>query len=376
MPPPRALCHSIRLIRRIQMVHFPTQSNGWLWSYQLLCTFVLRESTYRLCDAECYKHATASGLIPFDSSRPTDSNGALPDSICLLAVELPSGLYFWSRAGTFRLFAAECYMHATASSLIPLNPSRRAESNELSPSSGAPLAGELSLYLTLLTATGMPPLRALYHSIRLARRIQMVRFPSRSDRWLGSYLLVCTFVYRAGTFRLFAAECYKHATASSLIPLYSSRRAESNELSPGSGAPLAGELSLYLTLLAATAMPPLRALHHSIRLVRRIQMVCFPSRSDCWLWSYLLVCTFVHRAGTFRLFAAECYEHATASSLIPLNSSRRAESNELSPGSGAPLAGELSLSMTLLTATGMPPLGALYHSIQLVRRIQMVRFPT
>jgi len=331
MPPPPALCHSTRLIRRIQMVHFPTQSDRWLWSYQLLCTFVLWESTYRLCDAECYKHATALGLIPFNLSRPMDSNGALPDSIRLLAVELPSGLYFWSRAGTFRLFAAGCYKHVTASGLIPLNSSHRAESNELSPGSGAPLAGEQSLYLTLLTAIGMPPLRALYHSIRLVRRIQMVCFPSRSDCWLWSYLQVCTFVHQAGTFRLFAAECYKHATASSLIPLNSSRRAESNELSPGSGAPLAGELSLSMTLLTATGMPPLRALYHSIRLVRRIQMVRFPTRSDHWLCSYLLVCTIVHRTGIFRLFAAESYKHAPGLSHIPLYLSRSPDSNGLLP---------------------------------------------
>jgi len=71
-------------------------------------------------------------------------------------------------------------------------------------------------------------------------------------------------------------------------------------------------------------------------------MVRFPTRSDRWLWSYLIVYTFVHQAGTFRLFAAECYKHATASSLIPLNSSRRAESDELSPDPGGPLAGEVS----------------------------------
>jgi len=203
----------------------------------------------------------------------------------------------------------------------------------------------------------------------------MVRFTTRSDRWWWSYLLVCTFVHRASTYRLFAAECYKHATASSLIPLNSSCRAESNELSPGFGAPLAGELSPLLTLLTATGMPPPRALYHSIRLVRRIQMVRFTTRSDRWWWSYLLVCTFVHRASTYRLFAAECYKHATASSLIPWNSSCRAESNELSPGTGVPLAGELSPSLTLLTATGMPPPRALYHSIRLIRWILMVRSP-
>ena len=193
-----------------------------------------------------------------------------------------------------------------------------------------------------MTATGMPPPRALYHSIRLVRRIQMVRFPTRSDRWWWSYHLVCTLVPRASTFRLFAVEGYKHATASGLIPLNSSHQAESNEPSPGSGAPLAGELSPFLTLLTATGMPPPRALYHSIRLVRRIQMVYFPTRSDRWWWSYHLVCTLVPRASTFRLFAAEGYKPATASSLILLNSSRRAESNEPSPGSGAPLAGELS----------------------------------
>ena len=103
----------------------------------------------------------------------------------------------------------------------------------------------------------------------------MFRFPTRSDRWLWSYLLVCTLVPWAGNFRLLAAECYKHATASSLIALNSSRRAEPNELPPGSGALLAGELSPFLCLLRATDMPPLRALYHSIRIVRRIQMVRF-----------------------------------------------------------------------------------------------------
>jgi len=114
------------------MGYLPTLADLWLGRY------------YMFEPADSYRHATASSLIPCDSSRPTDSNGALPDSIRLLAVELPSGLYFWSRAGTLRLFAAECYKHATASSLTLLNISRRAESNELSPDPGGPLAGELS----------------------------------------------------------------------------------------------------------------------------------------------------------------------------------------------------------------------------------------
>ena len=102
-----------------------------------------------------------------------------------------------------------------------------------------------------------------------------------------------------------------------------------------------GQVPSDCFLQSATSMPQPRALYHSIRLVRRIQMVRIPTLSDRWWWSYLVVCTFVHRARTFGLFAAECYKHATASSLIPLNSSRRAESNDPPPRSGTALAVEL-----------------------------------
>jgi len=157
----------------------------------------------------------------------------------------------------------------------------------------------------------------------------MVRFPTRSHRWPWSYPLVCTFVHRASTNRLFAAECYKHATASSLIPLNSSRRAGSNELSPGSGAPLAGELSPSLTLLTATGMPPPRALYHSIRLVRRVLMVRSPALADPWLMSY-------------HSFSPDnSYRHATASSPIPFDLSCPAEPNGPLPESIGPLAMEL-----------------------------------
>jgi len=161
----------------------------------------------------------------------------------------------------------------------------------------------------------MPPPRALYHSVRLVRRIQMVRCTTRSDRWWWSYLLVCTFVHWASTYRLFAAECYKHATAWGLIPLNSSCRAESNGLSPGSGAPLAGELSALLTLLTATGMPLPRSLYHSIRLVQRILMVRSLALADPWLISY------------HSFSPDDTYRHATTSSLIPFDPSRPADSN-------------------------------------------------
>ena len=163
----------------------------------------------------------------------------------------------------------------------------------------------------------------------------MVCFPNRSDRWWWSYLLVCTFVPRASTFRLFAAEGYKHVTASSLIPLNSSHRAESNELSPGSGAPMAGELSPFGTLLTATGRPPPRALYHSIHLVRRILIVRSPALADPRLMSY------------HSFSPADSYRHATASSLIPFDSSRPADSNGVLPNSIRRLAVELSSTLYL-----------------------------
>ena len=180
----------------------------------------------------------------------------------------------------------------------------------------------------------MPPPRALYQSVCLIRRIQMVRFTTRSDRWWWSYLLVCTFVHRASTYRLFAAECYKHATASSLIPLNSSCRAESNELSPGTGVHLAGERLPSLTLLIATGMSPPRALYHSIRLVRRILMVDSPALADPWPMSY------------HSFSPDDSYRPATTSSLILFDSSRPADPNGPLPGPGGPLADELSLLFT------------------------------
>jgi len=86
-----------------------------------------------------------------------------------------------------------------------------------------------------MTATGMSPPRALYHSIRLVRRILMVRFPALADPWLMSY-------------QSFSPDdSYRHATTSSLIPFDSSRPADPNGPLPGPGGPLADEVSLLFT---------------------------------------------------------------------------------------------------------------------------------
>ena len=66
------------------MGYLPTLADLWLGRY------------YIFEPADSYRHATASSLIPFDSPRPADSNGPLPNSIRPLAVELSSTLYFCS----------------------------------------------------------------------------------------------------------------------------------------------------------------------------------------------------------------------------------------------------------------------------------------
>ena len=43
-----------------------------------------------------YSYATATSHIPIDSYSPADSNGALPNPIRPLVVELPYSLYFCS----------------------------------------------------------------------------------------------------------------------------------------------------------------------------------------------------------------------------------------------------------------------------------------
>ena len=66
------------------MVRSPGRADPWLMSY------------HSFSPDECYRHATASSLTLFDSPRPADSNGLLPESIRPLAVELDSSLSFRS----------------------------------------------------------------------------------------------------------------------------------------------------------------------------------------------------------------------------------------------------------------------------------------
>ena len=77
VPPPRALYHSIRLIRQILMGPLRTLVDAWLVRYPSFSS------------TESYSHAPATSHLPFDSSGPPDSNETLADLIRPLAVELP-----------------------------------------------------------------------------------------------------------------------------------------------------------------------------------------------------------------------------------------------------------------------------------------------
>ena len=128
----------------------------------------------------------------------------------------------------------------------------------------------------------MPPLRAIYHSILLSERIPMRVSPTLADFCLASY----------HSFQ--STDSYRHATASSHIPLDSPRLADPNELPPDSIRPLAIELSSSL------------------------------------------------RMSSLRSWLPEGYRHAPASSPIPFDLSRQVDSNELPPDSILLLAGNLA----------------------------------
>ena len=74
---PRAIYHSIRLVRRILIRPLRTLADVWLVCYP---SFPSTESN---------SHATATCHTPIDSSCLADSNHTLADSIRPLVVELP-----------------------------------------------------------------------------------------------------------------------------------------------------------------------------------------------------------------------------------------------------------------------------------------------
>jgi len=131
------LHHSIPLYRRIPTHPVPTLSDHGLNGYPYFGTLVLRVSAFKLLATGCYRHADASGPIPFDSPRQADSNGTLPDS-------------------------------------------------------GRHLPAEISAFFTLLTSTAMRTLRNLHHSIPLDRQIPTHPVPMVCDHWLQGYPFIST----------------------------------------------------------------------------------------------------------------------------------------------------------------------------------------
>ena len=81
MLPLRAIYHSIRLSERIPMRVSPTLADASLASY------------HSFMPTDSHRHATGSSYISFDSSQRADSNGALPDPIRPLALEISFILY-------------------------------------------------------------------------------------------------------------------------------------------------------------------------------------------------------------------------------------------------------------------------------------------
>ena len=182
MPPSRALYHSIRLSKRIPAGPSPTRSDRWLWSYPPSRLWQPGHLRPRPRATKGYRHATISSLIPFNSPPRADSSGSTPDSIRRLVVELTSILTLAIRTPLTQNYA----------------------------------------YRELQRASTMPPLRALYHSIRLSERIPMRPPPTLADSWLEIYPSFSS------------ADSYRHATASYPIPFDWPQRADSDKMLPDS----------------------------------------------------------------------------------------------------------------------------------------------
>ena len=118
------------------------------------------------------------------------------------------------------------------------------------------------------------------------------------------------------------------------------------DLTPGCGAdflPDSGyQESSYpeLKLQRATGMPPLQALYHSISQGERIPMRASPTLADSCPVSYL----------SFE--STDSHRHATFSSHIPFESSRRPDSNGVLPDSIPGLAVEVSSFVRMLFPGG------------------------
>ena len=138
---------------------------------------------------ESYSHAPATSHTLFDLSRPADSHKTFADTIRPLAVELTQLLV------SFR--------------------------------------GGVATDFFRVTATGVLQLRAIYHSIRLVRRILI-----RPLRTLADALLV-----RYPSFP--STESYSHAPATSHIPFDSSRPPDSNKTFADPSGRLVGPLSIF-----------------------------------------------------------------------------------------------------------------------------------
>ena len=138
---------------------------------------------------ESYSHATTKSHTPIDSARPADSNETLADSIRPLVIELPQRL-------------------VSSPGAVPTD-------------------------VSLVTATCGPQPRALYHSIRLVRRILMRPLRTLADAWLVRYPSFSS------------TESYSYATATRHKPFDSSRPPDSNETFVDPSGRLVGPLSFF-----------------------------------------------------------------------------------------------------------------------------------
>ena len=133
-------------------------------------------------------------------------------------------------------------MHDTGKSLTLFNTSQRADSSESIPNSIRPLVVELLSFLILAA-----------------------RAPNTQSSYRGQ-------------------QTWHHLKpyTNQLVSVSGFQR-----IHPRPNPPTGCRAILLFNLLTATEMPQPQAIYHPIHLSERIQVVCFPTRSVCWMWRYL-----------------------------------------------------------------------------------------
>ena len=172
--------------------------------------------------------------------------------------------------------------------------------------------------------------RALYYSMRLSYRIPVNPSLSWSDHWLWSCSRSWLSLPGYLTPSLGATECYRNVTTSSIIQFNRSQQVDSSRFIPDPICQLAVVLSFFFTCWQLQRCHCLKS--YTIPFVYTSGFQWATCRHDPTAgWRAASISKVSTWVDLLRMIATRSYSDATASSLIPFNSSQWANSSESIP---------------------------------------------